>query len=888
MKRIFFLSILFIFCVIAASGVALAEKRVALVIGNSAYAFAPLPNPRNDAKLMARTLKDLGFEVIETLDASHREMKVAIRSFGKKLDAAGKDGVGLFFYAGHGVQVKGANYIIPVDAAIETEGDVDIEAINTQSVMSMMEYSGARLSFVILDACRNNPFKRSFRSATRGLAKMDAPTGSLIAYATGPGDVAADGDGANSPYTKALSRMMKQPGMPVERMFREVRNSVRNETGNQQTPWESSSLVGGDFFFKPGNTPTVQTTTGVPIPTPAIPAPGQSAEMMFWSNIQNSGKAVMFEAYLEQYPNGAFAPLARARVQELKEPASNKIVSLQTTSNQIKIPPSSTSLPPMVAKLRKRPKTGTFKNVIRKGYISCGVSTGVHGFSATDQRGVWSGLDVDYCRAIATAIFNDAEKVRFTPLSAKVRFTALQSGEVDILARHSSWTMSRDTRLGLDFVGPNFIDGQAIMVRRSLGVRSATELDGASACMMSGTTTQLNLENYFQAHDMMLAPVIFDTWSEITRGFVAGRCDILSTDGSGLAAMREGMQNPENYIILPERLTLEPLSPMVRQGDDMWRSFVQTVFDGLLLAEEKGITQRNIAINKAYPLIAASRKIGIALGLRPEWLSNVIKQVGNYEDIYTRHFGPDGVHIPRGLNTLVRNGGLLIANRFGEIQLSEIPVSSGSPSIKSIRSHGQLRCGIVNNPDAALVSKFNAETASQSFDQETCGAVSSALFGRSNATKIFYGRLENLLRDLAVGNIHMIASPVTRDTFLGLSGYVQPVVSLVDLVDDQVIPKGPVIGGGNNQFNNLVRWSILARTVQDEIGGNRILQNIIKKRSATLGRDLGLSETWYGNILSSVGSLEESLRDKTASNSTLARLNASWGNGGAQFAPPLR
>jgi len=225
------------------------EARIALVIGNGDYTFSPLPNPTNDAKLMSRTLRGLGFDVIEALDTTQKEMKKAVRGFGKKLDAAGKDGVGLFFYAGHGVQVKGANYLIPVDADIETEGDVDIESINAQSVLSMMEFSGARLSFVIMDACRNNPFKRSFRSGTRGLAKMEAPTGSLIAYATAPGDVAADGTDINSPYTSALSRMMNTPGLSVERMFREVRNSVRMETKNKQTPWESSSLTGGDFYF---------------------------------------------------------------------------------------------------------------------------------------------------------------------------------------------------------------------------------------------------------------------------------------------------------------------------------------------------------------------------------------------------------------------------------------------------------------------------------------------------------------------------------------------------------------------------------------------------------------------------------------------------------------
>jgi formylglycine-generating enzyme required for sulfatase activity len=265
-----FLSILVILCIAVSISSAFAEKRVALVIGNSAYQFAPLPNPKNDAVLMTQTLQGLGFDVITAIDASQKAMKKAVRKFGKKLDAAGKEGVGLFFYAGHGVQVKGANYLIPTNAQIETEGDVDIEAINAQSILSMMEFSGARLSFVIMDACRNNPFKRSFRSGARGLAKMEAPTGSLVAYATAPGDVASDGTGNNSPYTTALARMMTKPGLSVERMFREVRNSVRGETNNKQTPWESSSLVGGDFFFAgPGN--LISSTKAIaPRPAPTV------------------------------------------------------------------------------------------------------------------------------------------------------------------------------------------------------------------------------------------------------------------------------------------------------------------------------------------------------------------------------------------------------------------------------------------------------------------------------------------------------------------------------------------------------------------------------------------------------------------------------------------
>ena len=218
------------------------------------------------------------------------------------------------------MQVRGANYLIPTDAQIETEGDVDIEAINAQSILSMMEFSGARLSFVIMDACRNNPFKRSFRSGTRGLAKMEAPTGSLVAYATAPGEVAADGIGKNSPYTMALARMMTRPGLSVERMFREVRNSVLQKTNSKQTPWESSSLVGGDFYFsRVSNPAALPVSPVVSTPKAVSPVDRNTLDLAFWNSVKDSTDAAMFEAYLEQYPIGSFAALARAKAKKYSQ-----------------------------------------------------------------------------------------------------------------------------------------------------------------------------------------------------------------------------------------------------------------------------------------------------------------------------------------------------------------------------------------------------------------------------------------------------------------------------------------------------------------------------------------------------------------------------------------
>jgi len=227
------------------------SARIALVIGNSDYKVSGLPNPVNDARLMTHTLRNLGFSVLHEENASQRKMKFAINRFGDHLERAGKNAVGLFYYAGHGIQVDGRNYLIPIDANIQNEKDVDVEAVTADAALAQMNYAGNNLNVMILDACRNNPFKRSFRSSDRGLALMNAPSGSLIAYATGPGSVAADGVGQNSPYTLAVTQAMLNKNTAIERMFRNVRNQVMVETNDKQVPWEASSLIGGDFFFNP-------------------------------------------------------------------------------------------------------------------------------------------------------------------------------------------------------------------------------------------------------------------------------------------------------------------------------------------------------------------------------------------------------------------------------------------------------------------------------------------------------------------------------------------------------------------------------------------------------------------------------------------------------------
>jgi len=311
---------------------------------------------------------------------------------------------------------------------------------------------------------------------------------------------------------------------------------------------------------------------------------------------------------------------------------------------------------------------GTLDAVKKKGYVNAGVSGKVVGFSAPNAKGVWAGLDVDFDRAVAAAIFNDPNKVRFTPLAFKEAFTALQSGEVDILSRNVTWTYQRDTKLGLDFIGVIFYDGQGFMVPKKLGVKSALELNGASVCTQSGTTTELNLSDYFAAHNMTYKPVVYESADEATVIFESGRCDVYTTDSSGLAARRTTLKNPQDYIILPEIISKEPLSPAVRQGDQQWSDIVRWTLFALINAEEMGITSKNVdemlkSKNPAVKrLLGVGSNLGQYIGLTADWAYRIIKHVGNYGEIFERNVGPKtALGLQRGPNALWKDGGLMYA-----------------------------------------------------------------------------------------------------------------------------------------------------------------------------------------------------------------------------------
>ena len=309
--------------------------------------------------------------------------------------------------------------------------------------------------------------------------------------------------------------------------------------------------------------------------------------------------------------------------------------------------------------------------VKKKGFIQAGVNGGVFGFGMPDEKGVWKGLDVDTAKAVAAAIFGDASKVKFTPLTAQQRFTALQSGEIDVLTRNATRTLSRETQLGLSFVAVNYYDGQGFMVPKKLGVKSAKDLSGATVCVLPGTTTEQNAADYFRSNSMDWKPVVIESTTELAKTFFAGRCDVLTSDASQLAGTRAIAPNPKDYAILPEIISKEPLAPAVRHGDDQFRDIVDFAVLAMINAEELGITSQNVdeMMKSNDPMVQRFLGViegnGAALGLDEKWAYNIVKQVGNYGEVFERNVGVNtSLGIERGLNALWTDGGLMYSPPF--------------------------------------------------------------------------------------------------------------------------------------------------------------------------------------------------------------------------------
>jgi len=315
-------------------------------------------------------------------------------------------------------------------------------------------------------------------------------------------------------------------------------------------------------------------------------------------------------------------------------------------------------------------QAGETLDAIRKnGFIRCGVNTGLPGFSSPDAKGVWKGMDVDMCRAVSAALFGNPAKVKFVPMTSKERFTALQSGEIDILSRNTTWTLTRDSALGLHFAGVIYYDGQGFMVKKALGVRNASELDGAAVCMNAGTTTELNVGDYFRTKGMNYTPVVFERPDETVKAFEAGRCDVFTADQSQLYALRLKLAMPDSAVVLPDIISKEPLGPVVRQGDDEWFNIVKWTLFAMIDAEEMGVNFGNVKEMKQKSTNPEVRRLlglegikGSGLGLADDWAYNIILQVGNYGEIFERNIGKETpLNIARGLNMLWSKGGLIYA-----------------------------------------------------------------------------------------------------------------------------------------------------------------------------------------------------------------------------------
>ena len=308
---------------------------------------------------------------------------------------------------------------------------------------------------------------------------------------------------------------------------------------------------------------------------------------------------------------------------------------------------------------------GTLQKVKDRGQVRCGASQGVAGFSMPDAQGNWTGFDTDFCRALAAAIFDDPKKIQLISLSSKDRLTALQSGEIDVLARTTTWTLSRDAGIGLNFTAVNYYDGQGFEVRRSANIKSVKELDGASICVAQGTTNELNLADYFRTRGLKYEVVAFENIDDVVKAYEKGRCDALSTDVSQLVSYRSKMVNPDEHVVLPEVISKEPIGPWVRQGDDQWFDLVRWTLFAVINAEELGVTQENVSemLKSQNPeirrLLGQEGKLGEALGLANDWVARIVRHVGNYGESFDRNLGKIGV--PRGANNLWTKGGLQYA-----------------------------------------------------------------------------------------------------------------------------------------------------------------------------------------------------------------------------------
>jgi general L-amino acid transport system substrate-binding protein len=645
-----------------------AQKRAALVIGNGAYSTAPrLPNPRNDAEDVAVALRRNGFETIVGLDLDRTGMDDATIRFAR---IAREAEVALFYYSGHALQFAGTNYLMPVDAKLSDEADLRRMTRVDEVVADLQQATNVRI--LVLDSCRDNPLaedlKRSIgltraASLQRGLARIDAPQGMIVAYATQAGRTAADGAARNSPYTAAFLKHIETQE-EIGAIFRRISADVYESTKRAQLPELSLSLI-GEFYLR---------GKAIAASAPVV-TPGTAEAAQAWAAVRDTTSAAVLDDFIRRYGDTIYGTLAQARLEELKK-AQTALLAQPSTSPPPAPPPP--ALPPPVAPPSPAPLAAlappaspspkdaspTLAEVRKRGALRCGVSQGLPGFSAPDANGAWAGLDVDLCRGIAAAVFNDPIKVQFVPLSAKDRFTSLLSGEVDLLARNTAKTEERERNLGLRFGAVNFYDGATFILRKALRVNAATELNGASVCVQLGTTTELRVAEFMRNQHMQYSSVAFQSLDEAVRAYDTGRCDAFVNDRSSLYGLRLKLTSPDDHIILPDLLTNEQLAPVVRQDDARWLDLVTWAHYAMVAAEELDVTQANVdsARQSSSPavrrLLGQEGPYGAVVGLSNDWAYRVIRHVGNYGEAFERNFGRRSpFKMERGVNGLVAKGG---------------------------------------------------------------------------------------------------------------------------------------------------------------------------------------------------------------------------------------
>jgi general L-amino acid transport system substrate-binding protein len=561
------------------------------------------------------------------------------------------------------------------------------------------------VSVLVLDACRNNPLQGSDRrslGSARGLSQSQPARGVFSIYSAGHNQEALDRLGPddthpNSVFTRVFIEKLKLPGIDLKVVATETRRAVAalaEKVGHEQYPAYYDQILGGDVYLA-GRATAVLPAPSV-TPAPLLRADPCAAAAEHWRSAEAINSKSAFDDHLARFPNCAFAGLARAKIEALaKSTEDRNKVAVVTPPLPPPAPP--TPVKPAVGVTEQAPKAslaekpaypfepdvlrvavsppsrptparGLLKAVKARGKLKCGINGNLPGFSAIGARGDWAGIDVDFCRAVAAAIFGDQRKVEFIRLTPTDRFTALQAGQVDVLSRNTSRTDDRESKLGLQFVGVNFYDGIAFLVPKSLGVGNVRQLDGVSICMHAGTVMELVVVEYFRNHRLRLTPVKYSTINEGIAAYDSRRCDTFVSDGSALSMMKGRTGKRDQHEILPDRLTKEALGPWVRQGDDQWLTLLRWALFAMIKAEELGITSGNIAARLASSdpatrrLLGRDGQLGRRLGVDDNWAVNIIKLVGNYGEVYARGVAAGHAISPeRGMNALQRDGGLVAA-----------------------------------------------------------------------------------------------------------------------------------------------------------------------------------------------------------------------------------